>query len=201
MPRVPKPRPAREREVVVREAAPAVHVHATRHSWITLAAADGGLVVREESGAPESVFTVAPGRYTVRTDGRLGDVRAEAPPDAAVPGDEAGTGLRLSSDAPDDSVDGVGEVPADGASSCTITVEKLGADGEPLHGRSHDDELLLRTTGGTLVDDHGDRVRAARLRSGRMTVRLVSESTPRVVTVEAVAAAPLGRAELRIEFV
>jgi hypothetical protein len=39
------------------------------------------------------------------------------------------------------------------------------------------------------------------LRSGRAEVRLVSESAPRLVTVEAVGPPPLGRAELRIEFV
>ena len=201
MPRVPKPRSSREREIVVRQAAPAVHVRATRQSWVALGDSEGAVVVREESGAREVVFTVPPGRYTVSTDGRLEDVTAEAPPDAAVPGDDAGTGLRLGSDAPDDSVDGVGELAADGKSACTITIEKLGADGEPLRGRAHDDEIVVRTTGGALVDANGDRVRATKLKSGRATVRLVSEPTPRLVTVEAVGPPPLGRAELRIEFV
>lgn len=201
MPRVHKPRVPREQTVVVRAAAPSLHVRAARHSWVAVEADDGAVSVREETGARDTVFTMPPGRYTVSTDGRLEAVDAQAPPDAAVPSDEAGAGLRLSSDAPDDAPDGIGELAADGKSACTITVEKLGVDGEAMRGRAHDDEVFLRTTGGSLVDAGGERVRSVKLKSGRASVRLVSEASPRVVTVEALGPPPLGRAELRIEFV
>jgi hypothetical protein len=186
------------REVRVKGDARAVIVRARAHTWVALAGEEGELA-RELGGAPETTFAVpGAGTYAVSTDGELRSAKAAEIAEPAV----GAALLRLSSDAPDlHVVDGVGEIPADGTSSCALLVEKLDADGRPLRRRSDTDEVFLRTTGGTLRDDEGAHVRSLRLRAGRATVRLVSEATPRLVTIEAFGHPPLGRAELRVEFV
>ena len=113
------------------------------------------------------------------------------------------TFLNLTSDAPDcHIVDGIGEIPADGSSFCTITIQKLSYDGTPLTGDDHLDEIFLRTTGGLIVDANGNRLRSLHLQSGQATFRLVSEPTPRLVTVTVFGREPsLQKAEIQIEFV
>jgi hypothetical protein len=111
--------------------------------------------------------------------------------------------LYLTSDAPDHHiVDGVGEIPADGTSFCTITVETVTLDGTPLTGQAQD-EVFLRTTGGVLLDAAGEnRIRSVTLKSGRAAFRLVAEASPKVVTVSAFGQGPaLLKAEIQIEFV
>ena len=63
--------------------------------------------------------------------------------------------------------------------------------------------MFLRTTGGSLLDATGEnRIRSVRLKSGRAAFRLVSESSPKVVTVSAFGQGPaLLKAEIQIEFV
>jgi hypothetical protein len=72
-----------------------------------------------------------------------------------------------------------------------------------VSGSGHEDELFLRTTGGVLMDDKGgQRTRSLRLRSGRAAFRLVSEASPKIVTVSVFSRDPLlSKAELQIEFV
>jgi hypothetical protein len=178
----------------------AVTVEAHGHDWIVLAGADGE-VARELGGSDRVTFAAAPGSWTVQTDGTLDRVaieRIESP----FGEQEQPALLRLESDAPDRHVvDGVGEIPADGTSRCTVAVEKLDAGGQPLRRRRDSDEVFLRTTGGLLQDERGRPLRSLRLREGRGNFRLVSEATPRIVTVEAVGHPPLAGASLRIEFV
>jgi hypothetical protein len=193
-----------EQEVNVPEGTHAIAVVAGDHNWIALAQGPRELVV-EQSGTSQTSFVVTDrGTYTVRTDGRLARVDVEPlelPP--LVGADAELLNLRLTSDAPDRHVlDGVSEIAADGESSCTITIEKLDATGEPLTRGRDNDELFLRSTGGTIEDAKKDkRIRSIKLKSGRASFRLVSEPTPRLVTVSAIGAGSSAPAELQIEFV
>jgi hypothetical protein len=195
-----------ETEVVVPEGRNAVVVRARDHDWVALAQ-DGVELLREQSGGPEATFIVGPGTYAVRSDGAVDAVETvtvAVPPDPLEP--LAGEGvllLRLSSDAPDQHVvDGVGEIPADGESWCTLTVQKLDATGKPLRRRRDTDEVFLRSTGGTITAAKGgERIRSVTLRSGRAAFRLVSEPAPRLVTVSALGTGSPAPVELPIEFV
>ena len=195
-----------EVEVVVPKHANAVTVAARDHSWVALVQ-DGVELAREQSGTPETGFMASPGTYAIRSDGTVDRAEAAtadlpADPLALVGGDELLL-LRLTADAPDQHVlDGIGELPADGESSCTITVEKVDASGHVLRRRRDTDEVFLRTTGGMLMEARGStRIRSVKLRSGRATFRLVSEAFPRLVTVSALGHGSPAPAELQIEFV
>ncbi|HEY8704327.1 MAG TPA: hypothetical protein VIL98_06210 [Gaiellaceae bacterium] len=190
-----------ERQVTVEKGNNVVVVQASGHTWVALEG-DEGEIVRDQSGNPETSFGVERGMYTVRSDGKLKSATARTieVPQAATAADVAS--LRLTSNARRaHPVDGVGEIAADGKSHATITVQKLGEDGEPLDRRKDDDEVFLRTTGGTLQDDTGKPLRSVKLSGGKATFRIVSEPVGRVVTIEALGVAPLGSAELRLEFV
>jgi hypothetical protein len=194
-----------EKEVVVSEGSNAVVVRAGGHGWIAVVR-DGAELVREASGADETTFFLAPGTYTVRTDGEIQRAEPRETPVAADPSMATGDAplvLRLSSDAPDRHVvDGIGEVPADGESAATITIEKLDAAGEPLTRRRDRDEVFLRSTGGAIMAaDKDERVRSVKLKSGRATFRLVSEPSPRLVTVSALGKGSLAPVEIQLEFV
>ena len=96
-------------------------------------------------------------------------------------------------------MDGIGEIVADGTSYCTIAVEKMDLNGVAVSGSEHQDELFLRTTGGVIMDDKGgQRIRSLKLRSGRAAFRLVSESSPKIVTVSVFSRDPLlSKAEIQ----
>ncbi len=192
------------RELDVPDGKDAIVVQARRHTWIDVLGPHGEQS-RDASGAPQTTFGATPGPYAVQTDGELVRVAAQRLPaaDALALDDPQDAGvLNVTADAPDQhAVDGVGELPADGTSSCTIAIEKRDLAGAPLHRRRDDDEVFVRTTGGTLQDARGRRVRALRLRNGRAEVRLVSEPVPRLVTVEVLAAPPIAGASVRVEFV
>src|SRR5829696_6570886 len=169
--------------VKVAQGSNVIAVNVQEQSSVTLLR-DGVEIVREESGESNPTFVVEPGEYQILTDGQIErvdtdllDVAAASPVDQ-----EERLLLRLSSDAPDHhEVDGIGEVPADGHSFCTVTAEKLDLAAEPLRRRRDTDEVFLRTTGGTLMDEHGnDRIRAVRLRAGRARFRLVAENAPKL---------------------
>lgn len=192
-----------EREVLVPKGANGVVVRARDHEWVALAQ-DGAELVREHSGARETTFTAEPGAYSVLTDGSVDSVEPLSLdfPDLFGAGERAVL-LRLSADAPDRHlVDGVGEIAADGESATTITIEKVDAVGEPMERRRDNDEIFVRTTGGTILDAKRDhRIRSVKLRSGRASFRLVAEETPRLVTVSALAAGVPTAAEIQVEFV
>ena len=200
--------PAGQREsVTVPRGHNSLIVRLQGHTWVSISTRDGE-IVREQSPDPAIAFSLAPGAYTVRTDGKIEHVTTEAFPSAPSLLEQAPQGspafLVLTSDAPDRHVvDGIGEIPADGSSFCKISVEKMDFDGMALTGAEHQDELFLRTTGGVLMDERGkQRIRSLTLRSGRAAFRLLSEQNPKVVTVSVLSREPhLATAEIQIEFV
>ena len=182
-------------------------VHLQGHSWVSISAGDR-LVVRTRSADPAIAFSLVPGDYVVRSDGGIGNLTtASVPRERAVLEHlRAGTPaiLMLSSDALNRHVvDGVAEIVADGSSSCVITVQKADAQGMPLNGVEHQDEVFIRTTGGRIQDETGGRyIRSVQLESGRATFRLVSEPAPKVVTVTVLSTNPVtSSANIAIEFV
>ncbi len=193
-----------ERGIMVDEGQNAVVVEATGNRWVSLCHHEVD-IVREASGEPLAVFIVKPGSYTVRTDGALSSVSVEhreVPRSALelVRGGPRAT-LRIFSDAPDvHVVDGVGEIPADGVTAATVTVQKVDAAGAQL--ADGDDDIFLRCTGGVLMEANTDtKVRSVRLRDGRATFQLVSDNSPKLVTVFAFSADRLLGAELPMEFI
>ena len=111
--------------------------------------------------------------------------------------------LRLTTDAPDRHVvDGIAEIPADGCSFCMMTIEQVSSGSLP-HRLEQADEVFIRTTGGLVMDATGQTpIRALHLQAGRAMFRLISESTPKVVTVSVLGRSPLSTAaEIQIEFV
>jgi len=177
------------------------------HTWAAIL--NGArLLVRTQSPNPATAFTLKPGTYTVRTDGKIENVMTDSfrqePPLLEQVRQGTPAFLTLASDAPDRHVvDGIGEVVADGTSYCTITVQKMDMNGIAVNGSEHQDELFVRTTGGVVMDDKGgQRIRSLNLRSGRAAFRLVSETNPKVITVAVLSRNPLmANAEIQIEFV
>lgn len=177
------------------------------HTWVGVST-DTHQLVRNESPDPVIAFTLAPGSYVVQTDGKIEDVTTESfrqePSLFEQFRQETPAFLTLTSDAPDRHVvDGISEVAADGTSYCTITVQKMDLNGGAVSGNKHQDELFLRTTGGVIMDDKGgQRIRSLKLKSGHAVFRLVSEASPKIVTVSILSRNPLlPKAEIQIEFV
>lgn len=112
--------------------------------------------------------------------------------------------LVLRSDAPDvHPVDGIPEIPADGNSFTSITIQKIDADGQPLEGKEDADLLYLRTNYGALMSDDGKKeVNSIKLVKGQAVFRLASEKAKRVATVEVFNAdQSVQNASVRIEFI
>lgn len=112
--------------------------------------------------------------------------------------------LRLTSDAPDvHPVDGMPEIPADGQSFTTITIQKVDQHGQPQSDRADNDLLYLRTDYGSLQNaDGSEEIRIIKLKKGGASFRLVSETVKRVATVQIFNADPeLRDANIRIEFI
>ena len=177
------------------------------HSWVSISIGDQE-IASNHTPAPSFSLSVSPGTYMVRSDGVIEHVSSEFMQPIFSPLEQLQQGLpaqlRLTSDAPDQHiVDGVGEIPANGTSFCTITIEAVALDGTPLPGQAQQGEVFLRTTGGVLLDAAGEnRIRSVTLKSGRAAFRLVSEASPKVVTVSAFGQGPaLLKAEIHIEFV
>lgn len=182
-------------------------IHVQGHSWVSVSTATQELV-RNQSPDPVIAFTLAPGTYVVRTDGKLESLTTESFRQAPSLFEQLRQGtpafLTLTSDAPDRHVvDDIGEVIADGTSYCTITIQKMDLNGVAVSGSEHEDELFVRTTGGIIMDDKGEqRIRSLKLRSGRAAFRLVSELNPKIVTVSVLSRNPLlSKAEIQVEFV
>ena len=176
-------------------------------TWVSVST-DTQELVRNQSPDPVIGFTLAPGTYVVRSDGMIESLATESfrqtPSLFGQSRQETLAFLTLTSDAPDRHVvDGIGEVVADGTSYCTITIQKLDLNGLPVSGSEHQDELFVRTTGGSIMDEKGaERIRSLKLRSGRAAFRLVSEPSPKIVTVSVLSRDPLlSRAEIQVEFI
>lgn len=176
-------------------------------TWVSVST-NTNQFIHNQSPDPVITFTVAPGTYVVRTDGKIENLTTEsfrqAPSLFEQLRQEMPAFLALTSDAPDRHVvDGIGEVIADGTTYCTITIQKMDLNGVAMSGSEHKDELFLRTTGGVIMDDKGGhRIRSLKLRSGRAAFRLVSESSPKIVNVSVLSRDPLlSKAEIQLEFV
>jgi len=177
-------------------------VRARDHSRVSVLQ-DGEEIAAELSGRSEVVFAVGRGSYEVRSDGTLEEVSTRAlelPPTSLER--SAAPQLSLTADAPSrHKVDGVGEIPADGQSYCTVTVEQIRPDGAATPVVEGAAEVFLRATGGVIMDSRGQkRIRSVRLRRGRATFRLVSEGLPRLVVIHAFERQGQA-AELPLEFV
>jgi hypothetical protein len=177
------------------------------HTWVSVST-DTHQLVRNQSPDPVIAFTLTPGTYVVRTDGKIESVTTESFRREPSLFEQFRQGtpafLTLTSDAPDRHiVDGIGEVVADGVSYCTITVQKTDLNGVAVSGSEHQDELFVRTTGGSIMDAKGaQRSRSLTLQSGRAAFRLVSEPSPKIVTVSVLSRNPLlANTEIQIEFV
>ncbi len=177
------------------------------HTWVSVLTG-AQLLVHNESPDPVLAFSLAPGTYVVHTDGKIESLATESFRQEPSLFEQLRQGtpafLTLTSDAPDRHVvDGIGEIAADGASYCTIAVQKMGLNGVAVSGSEHQDELFVRTTGGSIMDEKGEqRIRSLKLQSGRAAFRLVSEPSPKIVTISVFSRDPLvSKAEMQIEFV
>jgi hypothetical protein len=182
-------------------------VHLQGHTWVSVSTGTQEFI-RNQSPDPVIAFNLAPGTYVVQTDGKIEELTTESfrQPPSLLEQLWQGTPafLMLTSDAPDRHVvDGIGEVVADGTSYCTITIQKMDLNGVAVSGSEHQDELFLRTTGGVIMDEKGaQRIRSLKLRSGRAAFHLVSEPSPKIVTVSVFSRDPLlSRAEIQVEFI
>ena len=182
-------------------------VRLQEHTWVSIST-ENAEIARDNSSDPVIGFNLSPGTYSVQTNGVIENLSSEAKSRTPSLIDRLEQNvpylLKLTSDAPDQNpVDGVGDVPADGISFCTITIEKVSPDGTLLTDQESQDELFLRTTGGTLMDSTGaQRIRAVQLQAGKAAFRLVSEPNPKVVTVSVFGRDPLlSKAEIQIEFI
>jgi hypothetical protein len=146
------------------------------------------------------IFYLQGGDYQVVSDGQINDVTTET---ADIPAILEFSQLMMLSDAKDvHVVDGIGEIPADGESFTTITIQKLDTRSAPLQREQDNDEIFLRTTAGLVKDAQGNQeIRSLRLVGGQGSFRLYSEAQKRVATVEALSTSPfLSNASIRIEF-
>jgi hypothetical protein len=205
-PSLPQP-PIEEETFTIPENHNMLVVKLKEHTWVSASVKDEE-IISDKTSDPCVDFSLSPGTYTVRTDGKIEDITSETVEKAPSPlelfGKEPPALLRLTSDAPDQHVvDGIGEITADGTSFCTITIEKVTPDGKPLTEKEHKDELFLRTTGGFLMDsEKKERIRSLKLKSGRASFCLVSEDQPKIVTVSVLSKSLLlGKAEIQIEFI
>lgn len=109
--------------------------------------------------------------------------------------------LRVTVEAPGrNPVDGLPEVPADGASACTLTLTKVAPDGRPLDRAADNDEVYLRATGGRLTDAKGKPLRRVRLSKCTARVQLMADEAPRLVTVTLLSPA-LPQVAVKVDFV
>lgn len=197
----------REQTVTVPQGHNILVINLREHSWASISIGDQE-IASNHTPAPSFSLPVFPGTYIVRSDGVIESVSSEIMQLNLMLLGQFQQGppaqLQLASDAPDQHiVDGIGEIPANGTSFCTITVEAIALDDAPLSEQAQQGEVFLRTTGGVLLDAAGEnRIRSVTLKAGRGAFRLVSEASPKVVTVSAFGQRPaLLKAEIQIEFV
>ncbi|HEX2571534.1 MAG TPA: hypothetical protein VH877_18380 [Polyangia bacterium] len=194
-----------EQKITIPEGSNALAVEVADHGYVSILR-HGREIVVDRGGARSHRFVLPPGDYVVRTDGQMGSAKPDkveigrSPLDLLRDAATAGS-LRLAASVSQrHPVDQVGQLPADGKSSCTVTVEHLDPEGKLAAGMG-EEELYLRTTGGTLRDSAGNPTARLRLKAGRGTFTVVAEAVPRFVTVTVFGVLPTLRAELPLEFV
>jgi hypothetical protein len=194
-----------EEKVTIPDGSNAITVDVTNHSFVSILR-NGREVVTDRGETGSYRFILSRGDYVVRTDGKLGQVTAsmaELPGiglrDFLQPGARTGR-LRVSAAAPFvHPVDRVGQLPADGKSAATVTVQCVDGDGKVLADAGH--VLYLRATGGSLVSETGAPTSQVRLKGGQASFRIVADAVPRFLTITVFGASPGLRAELPFEFV
>lgn len=157
-------------------------------------------LVKGENMAPEQIFFVDPGEYTVVSNGKIKSVKLEY--EKIGPVLEMAS-LALSTDAKDfHKVDGIAEIPADGKSFATVFVEKMDLTRKPLNRVKDKDELFIRTNAGVVKDAEGKSdIRSVKLSKGKASFRLYSETFKRFATIQLISADPLlENASISIEF-
>ena len=156
--------------------------------------------VKGENMAPDQIFFVDPGEYTVVSDGKIKNIKSEY--EKIEPVLEMAS-LALSTDAKDfHQVDGIAEIPADGKSFATVFVEKVDLNGKPLNRVKDNDELFIRTNAGVVKDAKGKNdIRSVKFSKGKASFRLYSEAFRRFATIQLISANPfLEDASISIEF-
>jgi hypothetical protein len=124
----------------------------------------------------------------------------EAPPATEIDLDTLPVVLDVSVEAPGrNPVDGMPEVPADGKAFCTINLSKMTVAGQALNRAKDTDEIYLRATGGQLVNARGRLQHKLQLNKGKASFRLVSETTPRFVTVS-IFSPTLQKVDVHVDF-
>jgi hypothetical protein len=197
--------PLHEEEIIVTPGQNQLEVHLRDHTLLSILS-QGRQILGSHSPDSTQSFFLKPGTYTIRTDGSVEAIRmeaAEAPPLPIPPMFQPPTYLEVTSDAPDRHIaDGIGEIPANGSSFTTITVRKLDMMGKLLDGPEDDEEVFVRTTGGRLLDESGRApIRSIQIANGLAAFRVVSDSTPKVVTVSLVRRNAMAGADIQIEFI
>lgn len=136
-------------------------------------------VKAKEIAVPQNFF-LDKGKYEVRSDGEIEKINIEKREIPEFPS------ILLTSDAPDvHPVDGIGEIPADGSSYCTIFVKKIGSAGQPLKREKDQDELYIRTDNGLIKDNKGENeIRKIKLKKGEGSFRLYSGVEKRVARIK-----------------
>jgi hypothetical protein len=164
------------------------------------------ILAAQRTATPREDFLLGPDQAVVFTDVDFGDRPLASfeldpntgavaprddwnPPEAGVRLDLAVTTLARSP------IDGTPELPADGTSEATITVQKRTVESErALTAASHDNLLTIRTSAGTLSE------RQVALRRGRAEFTLRSSMETVVAEVRVNADGIAQAASIRIEF-
>lgn len=158
-------------------------IKVSKASWVAIFNDRAEPVAMDQSGSNTVDFTLTSGEYRACSDGRIETIKTDGKPQV-LPDPFVSGALFVETDAPDvHLIDGIGEIPADGKSHCTITVTKLDADGNLT---KDSDVVHIRTTGGTLKATASDRskvIRQIKLSAGKGKFVLISDEQPRVVTV------------------
>lgn len=112
--------------------------------------------------------------------------------------------LFIESDAEDKHpVDGIPEIPADGASSTLLTLTKIDERFKPQKGDADHETLYLRTDHGIIRDEAGkEDLNKITLKNGTAKIRLFSEKLKRVATLQIISVETyLEDTLFRVEFI
>lgn len=156
--------------------------------------------VKSKIMAPDQIFYMDPGDYTVVTDGEIKNIKLEH---EKIEEQIETASLSLATDAKDfHKVDGIAEIQADGKSFATVFVEKMDLTGNPLNREKDNDELFIRTNAGVVKDTQGKKdIRSFKLSKGKASFRLYSETVKRLATIQVISANPfLESTSISIEF-
>ncbi|OPX96053.1 MAG: hypothetical protein A4E62_00028 [Syntrophorhabdus sp. PtaU1.Bin002] len=183
--------------------------------------ADGGIDPDKETAIKEIVGgTVAPGdiseyeaiqvtdrekvsQYLEAFPAKLAVAGTTKQPKLVIREPEAFS-LYITTDASDKHpIDGIPTIPADGASSVLITIQKVDERAKPQTGKKDNDQLYLRANHGIIRDEAGNEaISSVALNKGEAKIRLFSETVKRVTTLQIMAKNPeIQDCMLRIEFV